>query len=267
MMSLLPNELPRSEPLPEIFPAEGRRRGRVALLAGCAQQVLAPDINWATLRVLARNGVETFIPKSQVCCGALGAHTGAMEQAQAFARTNLRAFPNDVDAIVTNAAGCGSGLHEYGLWLRGSSDERAAHDFSRRVCDVTVYLDRLGFNPPSPLPHPSRIVYHDACHLAHAQKVKQEPRRLLRSIANVQLVEIPNSDICCGSAGTYNIEQPEAASQFGRDKANSIVNVRPDLVVSGNIGCLTQIQYHLQSRGETIPVMHTMQFLDRSYSR
>jgi glycolate oxidase iron-sulfur subunit len=265
MMMLLPDRLPDPKRLPEIYPAEGKRLARVALLAGCAQQVLDPDINWATLRVLARNGVETFIPRDQSCCGALAAHTGAMWQAQSFARRNIRSFPTDVDAVVTNAAGCGSGMHEYGLWLRGTPDEEEAQRFSSQVCDVSVFLDRLGFKAPHSLRQPTRVAYHDACHLAHAQKVRLQPRRLLMSVPGLQLVEIPNGDMCCGSAGTYNIEQPDVASKLGIDKAASIAGVEPDIVVSGNIGCLTQIQAHLRRQNALIPVMHTMQLLDRAY--
>jgi glycolate oxidase iron-sulfur subunit len=265
MLDLLPREIPESSPLPLIHPAEGKRRGRVALLTGCAQQVLAPDINWATLRVLSRNGVETYVPREQTCCGALAAHTGAIAQAQRFARRNLRAFPSDVDAIVTNAAGCGSGMHEYPLWLRGTSDERLAAEFSRQVCDVSVYLDHLGFIPPHALTRSTRVAYHDACHLAHAQNVRQEPRRLLTATEKVRLIEIPHGDICCGSAGTYNIEQPTAASELGGEKARIVIGLEPDVVVSGNIGCLTQLQHHLSLQGSSITVMHTMQFLDRAY--
>ena len=263
-LKLIPTELPKSEPLPEIYPAEGECRARVALLAGCAQTVLSPDINWATLRVLARNGVETYIPKSQTCCGALAAHTGAISQAKEFAKRNLNAFPIDVDAIVTNAAGCGSGMHEYGLWLAGEPEEDEAKKFSKRICDVSVFLAKRGIESPPPLKNPIRVAYHDACHLAHAQRVKQQPRDLLRSIENLELAEIPSGEICCGSAGTYNIEQPESAEELGRQKAESILSTTPDVVATGNIGCLMQIQTHLKRK---IPVLHTMQILDRAYRK
>lgn len=265
MLDLLPDRLPPSRSLPELFPAEGRRRGRVALLAGCAQQVLAPDINWATLRVLARNGIEVVVPRSQGCCGALAAHTGAAWQAKALARRNLKAFPADVDAVLTNAAGCGSGMHEYALWLSGEEEHEAAKAFVKRVCDVSVFLDKLGIEPPPPLPDKLRVAYHDACHLAHAQKVKKPPRELLKLIGNLQLLEVPNGEMCCGSAGTYNLEHPDLARQLGEQKAAAILRTQPDAIATGNIGCITQIQTHLRLEGRPIPVLHTIQILDRAY--
>jgi glycolate oxidase iron-sulfur subunit len=267
MLDLLPKSLPPAQKLPEVFPPEGERRARVALLAGCAQQVLAPDINMATLRVLAKNGVEVVIPKSQSCCGALAAHTGAASQAKQFAKQNIKVFPSDVDAILTNAAGCGSGMHEYALWLRGEPEESAAEEFVKRVCDVSVFLEKLGLRETPSLSVPTKVAYHDACHLAHAQKVRSQPRALLRAVGNLELVEIPSGDLCCGSAGTYNIEQPETAAQLGHEKASNIVSVEPDAVATGNIGCMTQIETHLRevAFGKPIPVLHTMQILDRAY--
>lgn len=264
-LKLIPATLPTPSPLPEIYPAEGECRARVALLSGCAQTVLSPDINWATLRVLAKNGVETYIPTAQVCCGALAAHTGAMSQAKQFAKTNLHAFPVDVDAIVTNAAGCGSGMHEYGLWLADEPEEEKAKAFSKRVCDVSVFLSKLGIQPPPPLPNTVRLAYHDACHLAHAQRVKQEPRNLLRAIENLEIAEIPSGELCCGSAGTYNMEQPESAEKLGEAKADAIASTNPQVVASGNIGCLMQIQTHLAAKDINVPILHTMQVLDRAY--
>jgi glycolate oxidase iron-sulfur subunit len=262
MLELLPDRVPKAQPLPEIYPAEGERRARVALLAGCAQQVLAPDINWATLRVLAKNGVEVVIPKSQGCCGALAAHTGVAWQSQAFAKHNLKAFPDDVDAILTNAAGCGSGMHEYSLWLKGEPEEAEAKAFSKRVKDVSVFLAELGFKAPKPLRKPLRVAYHDACHLAHAQGVTVQPRQLLKQIECLTLLEINESELCCGSAGTYNLEHPTIAKELGSRKANNIVTTGAQAVATGNIGCLTQLQTHL---GPGIPVYHTMQLIDKAY--
>jgi glycolate oxidase iron-sulfur subunit len=267
MLELLPTSIPAAKPLPEFYPHAGDLRGRVALLAGCAQQVLAPEINWATIRVLSRNGIDVYIPKSQSCCGALAAHTGAMEKAQSFARHNISSFPNDVDAIVTNAAGCGSGMHEYPLWLKGTNQEAAASEFVSKVCDVSVYLDRIGFVPPKGLPSPIRVAYHDACHLAHAQRVKQQPRRLLSAVANLQIAEILDGDLCCGSAGTYNLEQPETANTLGAEKTKQIRSTSPDYVVSGNIGCLTQIQSHAERQDAGLRIMHTMELLDLAYEQ
>lgn len=265
MLELLPDKMPPSDRLPEIFPHQGKRRARVALLVGCAQQVLAPEINWATLRVLSMNGVEVVIPKAQTCCGALAAHTGALWQAKKFARENLAAFPTDVDAVLTNAAGCGSGMHEYGLWLAGEPEEEAAKRFAERCQDVSLFLDKLGLEAPTALREPTRVAYHDACHLAHAQGVRDEPRRLLRSIGNLELVDVPRGELCCGSAGTYNIEQPELAAQLGQQKADAILQTGCEVVATGNIGCMTQLESHL-ARSERAPkVFHTMQLLDMAY--
>ena len=267
MLDLLPEHLPQTQPLPEVYPAEGPRRARVALLAGCVQQVLAPEINWATLRVLARNGVEVVIPRGQTCCGALAAHTGLGPRAQALARQNLRAFPDDVDAILTNAAGCGSGLHEYPLWLQGQAEEQAAETIRRKAQDVSVFLATLQPLVPGPLPASRRVAYHDSCHLAHAQRVRSQPRQLLALIPNLELLEIPEAEICCGSAGTYNLEQPAIAADLGRRKVAAILSTGAEAVASGNIGCLAQIQTHLRLQGHVLPTYHTMQLLDLAYGR
>jgi glycolate oxidase iron-sulfur subunit len=265
MVDLLPASVPPAAPLPELVPAEGARRARVALLAGCAQQVLEPDINWATVRVLARNGVEVVVPRGQSCCGALAAHTGAKRQASAFARTNVRVFPRDVDAVVTNAAGCGSGLHEYPLWLRGESEEGEALALAERAMDVSVLLAQLGFVPPPPLARPLRLAYHDACHLAHAQRVTSQPRQLLGAIEGVELLELAEGELCCGSAGTYNLEHPGVAGELGRRKAEHVRASQAQVVATGNIGCMTQLRTHLEARGASIVVQHTMQVLDQAY--
>jgi glycolate oxidase iron-sulfur subunit len=266
MLEMLPAELPDPDPLPAIYPAQGIRRARVALLAGCAQQVLDPDINWATLRVLARNGIETVTPKAQACCGALAMHTGEAEQARNSARKNLSAFPEDVDAIITTAAGCGSGLKEYGQLFKGEPEQEQAEELSARCVDTTVFLAEIGLetNPPD-LEAPLRIAYQDACHLGHAQGVRTPPRELLASIPGVELAEHADWAICCGSAGTYNIEKPEIAAQLGRRKAEALVATGAELVATGNIGCLTQLKNTLASLEVDLPVLHTMQVLDRAY--
>jgi glycolate oxidase iron-sulfur subunit len=266
MLELLPQRVPPAQPIAERTPAIGARRGRVAMLAGCAQQVLAPGINAATVRVLARSGVEVVIPKRQSCCGALAAHAGLKVQAQGFARQTMRAFAGegtDVDAILTNAAGCGSGMHEYPLWLKGEIDEADAAAFAARVQDVSVFLANLGVVAGEPLETPLRVAYQDACHLAHAQGVRDEPRALLRSIPGIDVLEISEPELCCGSAGTYNLEQPEIASRLGDRKARSVLAVAPDVIVSGNIGCMTQLRRHLEILGSRVPVLHTMELLDR----
>jgi glycolate oxidase iron-sulfur subunit len=265
MLDLLPIELPTSEPLPLIFPAQGTRRARVALLTGCVQQVLAPAINWATVRVLALNGVEVVIPAGQGCCGALSMHTGEAAQARSLARSNLRAFAVDVDAIITNAAGCGSGMHEYPLLFAGQPEADQSAAFAAKVMDISTFLDQLGLIAPPPLLQPMTIAYHDACHLAHAQGVRSAPRSLLKAIPNLTLVEIRDGDICCGSAGTYNLEQPAIAAELGRRKAANIVETGADAIALGNIGCLTQIRTYLARTDHALPIYHTVQVLDMAY--
>jgi glycolate oxidase iron-sulfur subunit len=266
MLDLVPSALPPAQRLPAVAPAHGERRARVALLAGCAQRVLDPDINTATIEVLTRHGVEVVVPAAQGCCGGLAWHTGDLRAAQAFARRNLDAFPADVDAILTNAAGCGSAMHEYHLVLRGTSDEARAEAFRKRVLDVSVFLARLGLRElPTSTRAPQKIAYHDACHLAHAQGVHREPRELLRSIPGVVLCELANAHICCGSAGTYNLDQPEIAASLGEKKARAVIATGAEVVASGNIGCLTQLRAHLAKLGSPIQVRHTMQVLRDAY--
>jgi len=266
MLDMLPDRLPASATLPERIEAQGQRRARVALLTGCVQNVLAPEINWATARVLARNGVEVVIPRGQGCCGSLPLHTGEADQARDLARRNLRAFPHDVDAVITNAAGCGSGMHEYPLLFAGEADEDAAQAFAHKVMDISVFLHQLGIEPPPPLPQPVRVAYHDACHLAHAQRITAEPRSLLATVPNLKLVEIPEGDLCCGSAGTYNLEQPDIAHQLGERKAHNILAVEPQVIAAGNIGCIMQIRKHIRGQSQALPILHTITILDRAYA-
>jgi glycolate oxidase iron-sulfur subunit len=266
MLDLLPETLPSAERWPPLTPAQGPRRARVALLLSCAQQVLAPDINTATIAVLRLNGVEVVVPESQGCCGGLAWHTGDLAAAQAFARRNLRAFPSDVDAIVTNAAGCGSALRESHLILRGTADEARAELFRSRVMDVSRFLAKLGLRTaPQGFGRPCRIAYHDACHLLNAQNVRTEPRVLLRSIPGVEVWDLPDAEICCGSAGTYNLDQPHIAASLGEKKAKAAIATGADMVVTGNIGCLMQVQTHLAKLGSPLRVRHTMQLLRDAY--
>ncbi len=265
MLELLPEHLPQAEILPTLVPAQGGRRARVALLTGCAQQVLAPEINRATLAVLARNGVEVVIPAAQGCCGALAWHVGASEQARQHARQNLAAFPTDVDAILTNAAGCGSGLHEYPQMLAGTPEAAAAESFAHRVQDVSLFLDQLGLMAPPAASRPVRVAYHDACHLSHAQGVRAAPRNLLRQIGGLELCEVPEGEVCCGSAGSYNLDQPEIAGALGRKKAQAIASTGAAYVTAGNIGCLTQIQIHLRALAPQVRVLHTVELLELAY--
>ena len=266
MLDLAPKDVPAAVVLPRISPAKGERRARVALLAGCAQQVLDPDINVATIDVLTRNGVEVIVPSEQGCCGGLAWHTGDLRAAQAFARRNLDAFPADVDAILTNAAGCGSAMHEYHLILRGTPDEARAAAFCKRVVDVSVFLAKLGLREkPTGWGETRAVAYHDACHLANAQNVRAEPRGLLRAIPGLELREMANAHLCCGSAGTYNLDQPAIAHSLGAQKAQAVTATGATTVATGNIGCLTQLRTHLAKTNSTITVRHTMQVLRDAY--
>ena len=266
MLALLPDRLPLMAPLPAVVPARGPRRARVALLAGCVQQVLDPDINHATLRVLAANGVEVVVPSAQGCCGALALHAGDERRARARASALLHTFPEDVDAIVTNAAGCGSAMKEYGDVFRGRAQEGEGRSFSARVRDVAEFLHDLGFVPPPAVRKPLKVAYHDACHLAHAQGVRTAPRALLAAVPNLRVVEIPDGEICCGSAGLYNVEHPATAGDLGARKAQAILSTGAQIVTAGNIGCLVQIGTHLARAGSPLPVLHTMGLLDRAYA-
>ncbi len=265
MLDLLPDRTPEAKPLPATYPAEGPRRARVALLSGCVQQVMEAEINWATIRVLSRNGVEVVIPGAQGCCGALALHIGEVDVARKQAARNLEAFPPDVDAVISNAAGCGSALQEYGDLFAGRDEQDEALRFATRARDISTFLDELGITPPPALVEPRRVAYHDACHLSHAQKVTAAPRRLLAQIPGLELVEVPDREICCGSAGTYNIEHPTTATALGAMKAAAIASVTPEVVALGNIGCMVQIRAHLGGIGAAIPVMHTVEVLDRAY--
>lgn len=268
MLDLLPNKLPAAAPLKERYVSVGPRRARVALLSGCAQTVLDPDINFATIDVLTRNGVEVLVPGSQSCCGALSWHVGNREQARQFSRQNMAAFPDDVDAIVTNAAGCGSGMQEYALINKGKPEEEQARKFAERVMDVSAFLARLGgLQEIPPTNAPLRVAYHDACHLANAQGVRSQPRDLLRRIPGIELVEIPDGHFCCGSAGTYNMDQPEIAASLGKQKAQNIIATGAQMVAMGNIGCLTQLEIHLRALNAPLRARHSMQVLRDAYAK
>lgn len=264
MLELVPDDLPARQHIPEFTAGQGRRRGRVAMLAGCAQQVLAPDINASAVRVLSANGIDVLVP-DQGCCGALAWHTGRGHTAAEFAKKLIQSIPSDIDCFVTTAAGCGSAIHEYPLLLAGTPYQEAAERFAERSVDISVFLDRIGLLPIPALARPTRVAYHDACHLAHAQGVRAEPRRLLQQVPGLEVVELSDPDTCCGSAGTYNIEQPEIAGKLGERKAKCVVETGASAVVTGNIGCLVQIEKYLRPRGDRVAVLHTVQVLDRAY--
>ena len=257
-LALLPDRLPEEAPYGEVYPAKGERKARVGILLGCAQRVLRPSINQATIQVLQENGVEVVAVPEQACCGALNLHAGDKEGAQALARKNLKAF-RDVDYVVTNAAGCGSGMKEYPLLFLGEPEEEEAQALAAKVKDLSVLLDELGFTPPPPPRRPLRVAYHDACHLAHAQGVREAPRRLLQA-AGLEVLEPREWELCCGSAGTYNLFQPEIAEALGKRKAENLKATGADLAATGNSGCLTQIQAYLD-----LPVLHTAELLALLY--
>jgi glycolate oxidase iron-sulfur subunit len=264
MEALLP-QVPAQETLPELIPAQGERRRRVGLLLGCVQRVLFPQVNAATARVLAAEGCEVVAPKAQPCCGALLVHAGEEEQAVQLARQTIDAFEKArVDAVIINAAGCGSNVKEYGHLLRDDPEyAERAKAFAAKCRDVSEFLSEL---EPRATRHalPLRVAYHDACHLQHAQGVRLQPRTVLGRIPQLDLLEIPEAAICCGSAGIYNLVQPEAATELGDRKASHIAALEADIVVSANPGCLLQLQSALARAGRKLPVRHFIELLDAS---
>jgi glycolate oxidase iron-sulfur subunit len=248
--------------LPAFTPAQGTRRRRVAMLEGCVQRVFFRDVNEATARVLAAEGCDVIVPREQRCCGALSEHAGREPEALARARRLIDIFERvDVDAIVVNVAGCGSTMKEYGRLLRDDPQyaERAAA-FSAKVRDISEVLADL--EPVAPR-HPieARVAYHDACHLGHSQRVRLQPRAVLRTIPGLEVTDIPEADICCGSAGIYNMVQPDAGAELGRRKIANVMSVRPDAVATGNPGCLLQIQRYLPG---PVLLFHPIQLIDAS---
>jgi glycolate oxidase iron-sulfur subunit len=239
--------------LPKFSPAHGPRRARVALLAGCVQRVYFPSVNEATIRVLNAEGCDVIVPPALGCCGALSAHAGRDEEARRFANDAIAVLERlDVDAIVTNAAGCGSFMKE---WPR----------LAAKVRDVSEFLVALG--PVAPRrPLDVRIAYHDACHLAHAQRIRAQPRALLAAIPGVELTDVPDGDTCCGSAGIYNLVEPESAREIGQRKVENVISVHPQLLVSANPGCTLQIGMLLRERGVDIPAAHVVEVVDASIS-
>jgi glycolate oxidase iron-sulfur subunit len=262
MVSFLPEIFPDPLFLPERTAAVGEQRGRIALLIGCVQQVIAPHINLATINVLSDNGIEVVVPSEQVCCGALAQHMGYIELARQNARRNFQAFPENVDAYLTNTAGCGSGIKEYPLLFKGMVEEDQSYRFANKFQDVSVFLNEIGIQTPLKLPQPLKAVYHDACHLYHAQGIVDPPRNLLRNVENLEIIEIDDYDTCCGSAGIYNLDHPQIASKLGSRKIQKILDTGAEAVVTGNIGCMVQMQNHLNKIGQNMPVYHVFELLD-----
>ena len=249
--------------LPERFEPRGERRGTVALLQGCVQRVFFAHVNEATARVLAAEGFEVHVPRLPRCCGALPLHAGEDGEARRLAKATIEALEG-YDTVIVNAAGCGSAMRDYGHVLRDEPDwaERAA-SFSGRVRDVSEFLaeaDPRAERRPVEL----RAAYHDACHLAHAQGVRAQPRELLRAIPGLELLEPDEWQICCGSAGIYNLVQPEPAAELGERKARNLLDTGAEAVVAGNPGCALQISAHTERLGRPLPVLHPMELLARS---
>jgi glycolate oxidase iron-sulfur subunit len=244
------------------FPAKGPRRARVALFAGCIAQVTFSELNRSTIHVLQANGCEVVVPNTQVCCGALPAHAGVRDVARALARTNLSAFlPEKMDAILTNAAGCGSTLKEYGHLLGAGDEHDRAAAFASKVRDVGEFLVELGLVAPM---HPVavRVTYQDSCHLAHGQKIRDAPRRLIGSIPGVELVEMRLADQCCGSAGVYNITQTKASMELLALKMECVREAEAAAIVTSNPGCILQLRAATARSG--LEVLHVIELLNRA---
>jgi glycolate oxidase iron-sulfur subunit len=263
MLNLAPARVPPASPVekPRVHPAEGARKARVALLAGCAQQVLMPRINEATIRLLTRLGVEVVVAKGSGCCGALNHHNGQHDPAMALAAANIDAWSREIageglDAIVINASGCGTTVKDYGFMFRSEPEPRRgqAELISGLTLDITQFLTRFGYAPSRPAPGLT-VAYHSACSLQHGQRVTAEPKTLLAK-AGFRVVEPKEPHLCCGSAGTYNLLQPVIAGQLKERKLENLKATGPDVISAGNIGCINQLS------GAGLPVVHTVELLD-----
>jgi len=266
MESLAPDVSGRPDKTPAWTPAQGESRAKVGLLLGCVQRVFFPGVNAATARVLVADGCTVVAPPGQGCCGALSMHAGREAEAQRFARRTIDTFGRlGLDTVVVNAAGCGSSMKEYGYLLRDDpAYAEKAKRFSAGVRDASEWLAELG---PAAARHPLPLtaVYHDACHLAHAQGIKRQPRDVLKGIPDLQLREVPReSTICCGSAGVYNLVEPGPAMELGERKARNVLDSGAQLLVTANPGCLLQIRAALERMGRSMPMAHPMEVLDAS---
>jgi glycolate oxidase iron-sulfur subunit len=249
------------------YPAEGKKRYRVAFLAGCIANLTFCRLNEATVRVLQKNGCEVVIPVAQGCCGALHVHSGLKEEAQKLARQNIDAVLSDqFDAVITNAAGCGSTLKEYGELLHGDAAyEGKAKLFSGLMKDVTEFLAAIDLNADMrPLPY--SVTYQDSCHLLHGQKIKAAPRKLLRAIPGLTFREMPNADVCCGSAGIYNVVQNEMAMRILKHKMDSVHLTKAEILATANPGCMLQLRAGVEMHGSGQRVLHVVELLDEAYS-
>ncbi len=251
--------------LGRVFPAEGERRGRVAFLMGCVASVAFAELNRATIRVLTKNGIEVHIPEKQSCCGALQLHAGFLDLARKQARRNIDAMLGpEFDAIVTNAAGCGSTLKEYAALLHDDSTyAERARQFTTKARDINEYLAELGLREPKRRLH-ARVTYQDSCHLAHAQGVRSAPRQLLRHVG-AEVVESPRADSCCGSAGVYNVVQNEISMKVLDEKMGYVASVDPEIIATANVGCILQFRAGVQRRKINARVAHVVELLDEAY--
>jgi glycolate oxidase iron-sulfur subunit len=267
MENLTPPAPPRTDSaaLPEQIEAQGEPRLRVGMLLGCVQSVFFPEVNAATARVLAAEGCEVVIPGDQGCCGALMIHAGEEQAALDYARRTIDAFERaSVDTVVINAAGCGSNMKDYGYLLRDDPEySERAKAFSAKCRDISEVL--AGLKPQAPRhPLPLRVAYHDACHLQHAQGVREQPRAVLGQIPELQILETAEAALCCGSAGIYNLVRPGPAQELGERKVRNVLATTPDIVASGNPGCLLQLRSGLRLAGSQIPVVHMVEVVDAS---
>jgi glycolate dehydrogenase iron-sulfur subunit len=257
MEALLP-DVPAAVPLPETIAARGPSRGRVGLLTGCVQRHLYPRVNHDTARLLALAGWDVVIPRGQGCCGALDLHAGRLDEMRSRARRLAASFPPDLDFVVTNAAGCGSAMKEYGHWM---PDDAGVARLAGRTRDVSELLVDAEL-PLGPLD--LTVTYHDACHLAHGQRIRREPRVLLQRIPRLRVVDLAESELCCGSAGIYNLLEPEMADQLLERKIDRIVETGARVVVTANPGCMLQIAKGARARGLDLEVLHPVDVLARS---
>jgi glycolate oxidase iron-sulfur subunit len=249
----------------KVFPAVGEKRGQVAFVAGCINNVAFSHLNRATVNVLTQNGIAVHIPAGQGCCGALHAHAGLREEARELARHNIDIFlGGEYDAIVTNAAGCGSNMKEYDDLLENDPAYLGrAREFKARMKDVTEYLAAVGLRPPK-RKIGQKVAYQDPCHLANAQRIRTQPRELLAAIG-CELVELPHSDQCCGSAGVYNVAQNELSMKILEKKMEDVTSVSSDMLATANVGCMIQLRAGVEQRGLKLPVKHVMELLDEAY--
>jgi glycolate oxidase iron-sulfur subunit len=257
-----------AELIEPVTPAVGPRKYRVAVLTGCAQDLMFSEVNRDTVEVLARNGCEVVTPPEQLCCGSLHAHNGEWELAQQLARKNIDQFPPEqFDAIISNAGGCGSHLKHYAKLLeRDPAYETRAREWDRKAKDIHEWLAQIGIAPPPPGPEQA-VTYHESCHLCHGQKISEQPRQLLRAIPGVKLVELPEANWCCGSAGIYNLTQPEMAGQLLERKMKHIGSTKCEVVATGNAGCLLQIVNGAKQEGLPLRVVHPVSLLAEAYRR